>query len=553
MDMSNLDNVQIENASRVADSAIKQGVDPDFAVAVAYAESKLRIPNKPSSAGAIGIMQLMPDTVSLYNKKHKMNINPNDLDSNIDGGVFILKDMLNTYKTPQNAVIAYNTSTDTRNKFFALYAKDPDAAMKMLPQETVDYGTKVGENYNLADENAPPDGEPSIFGHGETEAQKIAKERKRSGNENAPDDSVFIGGSADAATVGTPIGVLKGLIERGAFGKKPEIPLSKAVGEATDAFNTASKAEKDARLKLPSEMQVENTAKPSHFVDQPLEAEYKSQLPQAQREAAAAEEALRASGAKVQGASGASNWMRSMAGPQHQLPENILASATDMTKASPTGGQRLINEDLLNLKKIKGMGGGYSLAGTGTSQLMLPRGIAGEQDAKFAAQRAAHQAALTKASDEASARLAKAKEIEESVAKYKTSQSATSEAKSALDAATLKDKSYKLIAPFRSVGAALAKSPIITNALSGAGTAMSVEEAVYRYNHGDVGGVVLNTLAAAFGLASMVPARSPASAITKGVGVVGGLGLIPFQMGYEHYNPRQPQKKVRGGLVRNSR
>ena len=82
---------------------------------------------------------------------------------------------------------------------------------------------------------------------------------------------------------------------------------------------------------------------------------------------------------------------------------------------------------------------------------------------------------------------------------------------------------------------------------------MSVEEAVYRANHGDYGGAVLNTLAAAFDLASMVPARSPITAITKGVGVVGGLGLIPFQMAYEHYNPRQPEKKARGGLVRNSR
>ena len=63
----------------------------------------------------------------------------------------------------------------------------------------------------------------------------------------------------------------------------------------------------------------------------------------------------------------------------------------------------------------------------------------------------------------------------------------------------------------------------------------------------------MNTLAAAFGVASMVPARSPGTAITKGVGVVGGLGLIPFQMGYDYYNPRQPQKKKRGGLVRNSR
>lgn len=543
MDMSNLDNVQIENASRVADSAIKQGVDPDFAVAVAYAESKLRIPNKPSSAGAIGIMQLMPDTVSLYNKKHKMNINPNDLDSNIDGGVFILKDMLDTYKTPQNAVIAYNTSTETRNKFFALYAKDPDAAMKMLPQETVDYGTKVGENYNLSDENAPSVGEPSIFGHGETEAQKIGRERKASGSGNVRDDSVFISGSADAALVGTGSGALKGLAEKIIF--NPSLPSSKESLMADERLARAKAQEGIIRGRMGMNEGV------SHFVDQPLESKFASQLPEAERQAAAAEEALRASGAKVQGASGASNWMRTMAGQQHQLPENILSSATDMTKASPTGGQRLINEDLLNLKKIKGMGAGnYSLVGEGAGQLMLPPSVATERGATLAEQAKAAQAPLYNEVKTTTSRLATAREDAANASALAKAKERTALAQ---DTANRALKEHPPSGTLKNIGLKVAKSPILFNALSGAGTALSAEEAWDRYQRGDYGGAVLNTLAAVFGGMSMIPPAGPLGMAIKGVGTVGGLGLAIPTIAYDYYNPKTPQKKARGGLVRNSR
>ena len=534
MDMSKLTNQQLEIASRVADEAVKQGIDPDFAVAVANAESGLRIPTKPSSAGALGVMQLMPETVSLYNKKHKMDINPNDLDSNISGGVFILKDMLNTYKTPQNAVIAYNTSVETRDKFFSLYKTDPDAAMKMLPQETIDYGTKVGENYKFDVV------EPNKF----VPVAEQLMEEEISNPRPKDEEAVYQSHLVSDVTTAAGAGAVKGLAEKAIL--NPSLPSSKESLLADERLARAKAQEGIIRGRMGLD-----ESKVSHFIDNPLESQFASQLPEAERQAAAAEEALRASGSKVQGASGASNWMRSMAGAQHQLPENILASATDMTKASPTGGQRLIDEDVLNLKKIKGMGAGnYSLVGEGAGQLMLPPSVATERGATLAEQAKAAQAPLYNEVKTTTSRLATAREGAANAAALAKAKERTALAQ---DTANRALKEHPPTGTLKNFGLKVAKSPVLWNALSGAGTALSAEEALYRYNHGDKSGFVLNALATLFGGMSMIPPVHPWAIAGKGIGAAGGLGLIPFQMAYDYYNPRQPEKKARGGLVRNSR
>jgi hypothetical protein len=81
----------------------------------------------------------------------------------------------------------------------------------------------------------------------------------------------------------------------------------------------------------------------------------------------------RASGPKIEGASGVRNWTIAEAGQRHQMPEAILDIATDKTKDSPTGGKRLIEQDLINQEKIKRLGyGNYELSGRGPGQLQLP-------------------------------------------------------------------------------------------------------------------------------------------------------------------------------------
>jgi hypothetical protein len=75
------------------------------------------------------------------------------------------------------------------------------------------------------------------------------------------------------------------------------------------------------------------------------------------------------------------------------MPEAILDLATDKTKDSPTGGKRLIEEDLRRLEKIRQIGGGdFQLTEPTPGQLMVPPDVAKER-ALIAEQQASQQAA----------------------------------------------------------------------------------------------------------------------------------------------------------------
>jgi len=530
IDLESLTPQQRNVAAMVAEEAVKQGVDPEFAVSIALQESGLNVGVKKSSNGAIGVMQIMPDTAKSF------GVNPNDLPENIKGGVSNIKELFTTYGSPFKVAVGYNSSTATRKKFNELYTQDPDAAIRSLPPETRKYLEGVGQNYNL-DEPAPSGDEfvPSATGF----AQQNAEAPKQRDSV----DNVIAAGQQHPLATGAALGAAKGLAEKAIF--NPSLPSSKESLMADERLARAKAQEGIIRGRMGMNEGV------SHFVDQPLESQFASQLPEAERQAAAAEEALRASGAKVQGASGASNWMRTMAGQQHQLPENILASATDMTKASPTGGQRLINEDLLNLKKIQGMGAGnYSLVGEGAGQLMLPPGVATERGATLAEQAKAAQAPLYNEVKTTTSRLATAREDAANASALAKAKERTALAQ---DTANRALKERPPSGTLKNIGLKVAKSPILFNALSGAGTALSAEEAWDRYQRGDYGGAVLNTLAAVFGGMSMIPPAGPLGMAIKGVGTVGGLGLAIPTIAYDYYNPKTPQKKARGGLVRNSR
>lgn len=530
IDLESLTPQQRNVAAMVAEEAQRQGVDPEFAVSIAMQESGLNAGVKKSSKGAIGVMQIMPDTAKSF------GVNPNDLPENIKGGVSNIKELFDAHGSPFKVAVGYNSSTATRKKFNELYATDPDAAIRSLPPETRKYLEGVGHNYNLG--KPTPSGDefvPSATGF----AQKNAETPKQRDFL----DNVIAAGQQHPLATGAALGAAKGLAEKAIF--NPSLPSSKESLMADERLARAKAQEGIIRGRMGMNEGV------SHFLDQPLESHFASQLPEAERQAAAAEEALRASGAKVQGASGASNWMRSMAGSQHQLPENILASATDMTKASPTGGQRLIDEDVLNLKKIKGMGAGnYSLVGEGTGQLMLPPSVATERVATLAEQAKAAQAPLYNEVKTTTSRLATAREGAANAAALAKAKERTALAQ---DTANRALKERPPSGTLKNIGLKVAKSPVLWNALSGAGTALSAEEAWDRYQRGDYGGAVLNTLAAVFGGMSMIPPAGPLGMAIKGVGTVGGLGLAIPTIAYDYYNPKTPQKKARGGLVRNSR
>lgn len=84
-------------------AAQKYGVDPKLVFAIAKAESDFN-PDVVSSAGAVGVMQLMPETAASLGVR-----NIKDPRENIDGGVCYLKQMLTTFNGDlPKAVAAYN-------------------------------------------------------------------------------------------------------------------------------------------------------------------------------------------------------------------------------------------------------------------------------------------------------------------------------------------------------------------------------------------------------------------------------------------------------------
>lgn len=92
-------------------AAQKYGVDPKLVSAVAEVESGFN-PNAVSSAGAVGIMQLMPETAA------SLGVNPYDTQQNIEGGARYLRQMMDAFPGDlRRAVAAYNAGAQAVREY----------------------------------------------------------------------------------------------------------------------------------------------------------------------------------------------------------------------------------------------------------------------------------------------------------------------------------------------------------------------------------------------------------------------------------------------------
>lgn len=130
-------NLTIDEA---VDKASKEyNVDKKLILAVIQQESSFD-PNSVSSAGAEGLMQLMPETAKELGVNNAFNI-----EQNVEGGTKYLKNLLDMYgNSKEMALAAYNAGPGAVNSRGVRNASD----IYKMSSETKDYVQKVMSNYN---------------------------------------------------------------------------------------------------------------------------------------------------------------------------------------------------------------------------------------------------------------------------------------------------------------------------------------------------------------------------------------------------------------------
>ena len=111
----------------IESAATKHDVDPRIVKAVIQVESAFQ-PRARSHKGAMGLMQLMPQTARQYKAR-----NPYDPTSNIDAGTKYLKRLLNEFELPL-ALAAYNAGEGAVRRFGGIppYAETQAYVTKIL-------------------------------------------------------------------------------------------------------------------------------------------------------------------------------------------------------------------------------------------------------------------------------------------------------------------------------------------------------------------------------------------------------------------------------------
>ncbi|MGD0960132.1 MAG: lytic transglycosylase domain-containing protein [Methylomonas sp.] len=111
-DMKYMSGNKLKFSDLIYKAAVKHNMDPKLLHAVIQAESAYN-PNAVSSAGAVGLMQLMPDTARRYGVSDRR-----DAEQNIDGGARYLKDLLAMFNSNLRlAVAGYNAGEGAVMKY----------------------------------------------------------------------------------------------------------------------------------------------------------------------------------------------------------------------------------------------------------------------------------------------------------------------------------------------------------------------------------------------------------------------------------------------------
>lgn len=138
----------IVHSHHITRAANETQIDPAYIFALTRQESAF-VSNARSSAGALGLMQLMPGTAQQVAKKHQVSLkNMNVLfepGTNITLGSRYLRMMLNTYENhPILATAAYNAGPGRIKKWLPSYDMAADSWIETIPfKETREYVKNV--------------------------------------------------------------------------------------------------------------------------------------------------------------------------------------------------------------------------------------------------------------------------------------------------------------------------------------------------------------------------------------------------------------------------
>jgi len=364
-------------AALISAKAEEMGVDRDFALSVAHAESRLRQFDeknnviigpplkKKSGERAVGIMQVLPSTAKDY------GFSPKDLrdpEKNIAAGVTYLKHLIEKSEGDKaTAAAMYNWGPG--NSFFR-------TGQGELPTETINYLKHIKSVGGLG-EGEPSPNEP-----------KQPVEVEPEPNEPTPEATIY---EQDAANPDEDAQKNKEMATAtGAV-------LGAGVGFAKSRINAAeTKAMREEMARIRAQQQM------ARLNPQPA-------APAAPAQPTARPGALPTTQGSPQ-LKGAQKWVQSLG---NQVPYAIAEQAETMDKVRATGGQSLLNKDAEAMAKIRGMGEGrFQLTGEGRGQLMLPPGVA-DQAAQQQAQAAANEERLARiAADTERARQARLQQQE---------------------------------------------------------------------------------------------------------------------------------------------
>jgi hypothetical protein len=554
---------------KIAAEAERQGVNPKLAIAVAQAESGFNHYKDDkiltSDAGAQGLMQLLPSTVELYNKKLNAGINPEDEDSNIKGGVFILKDLLTKYKSPRIAVAMYNASPKANAEFVRQYETNPDAAIMSLRPETRKYSLRISQNFNLDDDNEtgliapqtqtepPKEGNPNNpFAAGVPLADK-AREATEAEEEKKEPTTLMEKASALFNQVDPIYGAGVGAVANVAGSKMVKPPLTATELASLSAQDKLELTRQEYERAAPQGYEdLEKTYAQSQSELERIKNEQKlremqlKSIPPAPPPAAPTpQEQLQIEARKITGAGAPYNTVQAMA--SERVPYSLASQAIDMThnEGHGKGAHDIIDVFNQGKQKAERLGGSdYVLTGEkGPGELYLPKEIADPRNAEIEQRAEANQnqqailaqqqeqerlrlqAELDRINAERASHGAQHNVLAGQIRDVKPLKKAVTQAQINAEVAKRKaeraaqNPTTNLLNKGKTVGRG------VVGGAAGYYGVMSVQEALERFNAGDTSEGVMQTLGALSAGASLTPPVTPKLSGVKKFGTVGATGM----------------------------